>query len=128
MNLQPKTDSISVQKEFLYSSDHTIAKVGGITLDNGAFTPDASGYLKAGSGVMINENGLGVPFASGEGITSGIPYVTQHDVKIEGYTRTVVGALGTGFLKRSVVTVDEPGRSPITDACITASNGRFHLR
>lgn len=125
MNLQPKTDRITAQKEFLNTTDHTVAKVGGVTLDNARFTPDASGYLLAGSGVVIGDNGLGVPFTEG---ATGIPYVTQHDVKIAGNERTVVGALETGFLKRSVVTVAEPGRAPITDAFITASNGRFHLR
>lgn len=125
MNLQPKTDRITAQKEFLHTTQGTIAKVGGVTLDNGSFTPDASGYLLAGSGVVINENGHGVPFTEG---ATGLVYVTQHDVKIADNTNTVVGALEEAYLKRSVVTATEPGRAPITDAFVTASGGRFHLR
>jgi hypothetical protein len=51
MRLQPKNDSFIGQKEFLHTTHGLIYKVGGGTLKASSFTADATGHVKAGSGV-----------------------------------------------------------------------------
>lgn len=129
MNLQPKRETVTVQKEFLNTTQGTIAKVAGLTLDEAAFggALDESGYLLAGSAVSMAADGTVTPWTDpGEGAAAGTPYITQHDVKVDG--TVIVGALEAAYLKRSVVTTAEPGRVIVTDGFIDASNGRFHLR
>jgi hypothetical protein len=122
MNLQPKRESITVQREFLNTTQGLIHKVGGITLGAG-FTGDASGYLKAGSAVVVGASGVAVAF---DGVATGTPFITANDVKAE--EGQVVGALESAFLNEAVVTSAEAGRVVVTQAFIDASNGRFHLR
>lgn len=138
MNLQPKTQDVTVQKEFLNTTQGLINKVGGLTLNETDFADrlDASGYLKAGSGVSLESDGSVLPYAlyddDGDGgataevFPSGIPFVTANDVKIEG--SVIVGALESAFLNKTVVETVESGRVVITQEFIDASNSRFHLR
>lgn len=125
MNLQPKRETITVQREFLNTTQGTIAKVAGLTLDAAAFggALDESGYLLAGSAVAMAADGTVTPWADD---ATGIPFITQHDVKVDG--TVIVGALEEAYLKRDVVTTAAPGRVVVTDAFIAAANGRFHLR
>ena len=128
MNLQPRTDSITNQKEFLHTTQGTIAKVGGVTIKSASFTPDASGYLKAGSAVVIEAGtGLAIPFVDGTA-TPGLAYVTQNDVRIDQGVNPVVGALEEAYLKASVVQNAEAGRTLATTAFVTHSGGRFKVR
>lgn len=122
MNLKPQRETLTVQREFLNTTQGLIHKVGGITLGAG-FTGDASGYVKAGSAVVVGADGLAVPF---DGVATGTAFVTANDVKAE--EGRIVGALESAFLNESVVTSAEAGRVVVTQAFIDASNGRFHLR
>lgn len=119
MNLQPKRDTVSVQKEFLNTTQGMINKVGGATLGEG-FTGD---YVLAGSAITVGADGLAVPFTDG---AEGTSFVTAHDVKNE--EGAIVGALESAFLKESVVTATESGRVKVTQAFIDATDNRFHLR
>lgn len=123
MNLQPKREAITVQKEFLNTTQGLIHKVGGVTLGAG-FTADASGYIKAGSALIVNEaTGNAEPF---DGVKTGLAVILAHDVKYEA--GVIAGAVESAFLNEAVVTTTEDGRVPVTEAFITASANRFHLR
>lgn len=127
MNLQPKRESITTQKEFLNTTQGLIAKVGALTLTetNFASTLDSQKFLLAGSGVVLDESGVVKPYVD-DATTPGTVYITAHDVKVNG--TVLVGAIESAYLKESVVTATEPGRVTVTQAFIDASNGRFHLR
>jgi hypothetical protein len=128
MRLQPKTDSFIAQKEFLHTTQGLINKVGGGTLKASAFTPDATGHLKAGSGVRLNA-GDGLLYPHDNGTTAGRLYVTAHDVKISDGD-AVVGLIESAYLKSSVVGTVETGRVAITSTFTGHANaeGRYKLR
>jgi hypothetical protein len=137
MDLQPRSEQITVQKEFLYQTAGAIYKVGGITLNGSQFT--AGEFVKAGTAVAIDKvttdgtTETTVPDASPYEPSSsttiadpGQVHVIAHDVKIpEDGRNVVVGALEEAFLNRNKITgvaaADE-------DTFITDSNYRFKLR
>lgn len=128
MNLQPRYDSISAQKEFLKTTQALVWKVGALTLKAGAFTPDATGRLKAGSAVVIEDaSDLAVPYVD-DATTPGTVYITANDVKLDANVNVIVGGLEEAYLDKRVVQKAEAGRVVASDAFITASNGRFKLR
>jgi hypothetical protein len=134
MNLQPYSEQIVVQKEFLYSTEMLSHKVGGITLDAAAFTNGE--YVKAGTIVAINangdESGLAQPFAAAttDGETGDVTgsfgevYAVAHDVKVTEGVNPVVGAVQEGYLDRNKITVDET----LINQIEAASNYRLRVR
>jgi len=97
MNLQPRTEKIFGQKEFLRNSVGTQYKTGGATLDASAFTP-VDGYVKAGTAVYRNDEGFYVPWtdpADGEN-RKGAGLIAQ-DVKIIAGSNPIVGVLLAGY-------------------------------
>ncbi|AYP68824.1 hypothetical protein BpsM61_00050 [Bacillus phage vB_BpsM-61] len=126
MNLQPRKQEITVQREFLKSTEGLIHKVGGVTLDAAEFTAGADGFVRSGSAVSFDEDsGLAVPFTAE---SDGIPYVLAHDVRIIEGQNPIVGAVETAFLDRSVVTDGDKVTVPVTDEFIEAASNRYHLR
>lgn len=127
MNLQPKRDTVTVQKEFLNTTQGLIHKVAGLTLVDTNFTGklDANGYLLAGSAVVLDDAGVVKPFAT-TATTPGTAYITANDIKVDG--TVLVGAIESAYLKESVVTATESGRVPVNAEFITQAEGRFHLR
>ncbi|AQU79725.1 hypothetical protein [Planococcus faecalis] len=116
MNLQPRTDSITVQKEILKTTQGQVFKVGGLTLDSTAF---AAGVVPAGTPVSV-------PIAGGKAIswtdlaTDVIPYVTTHDVSVKTGSDALVGGYEEAYLDKTKVT--------LTPAFITAAGSRYKLR
>lgn len=127
MNLQPRNEQITVQKEFLYSTEMLSFKVGGITLDAAAF-PDGE-YVKAGTVVAIdatgNDTGLARPLAAApvDG-TAGEVYVVAHDVKVTRPVNPISGAVQEGYLHRDKITVS----AALIDGLEAASNYRLRVR
>ena len=119
MNLQPRTEGITVQQEFVHQTAGLIHKVGNVTLDATKF----DGIVKAGTVVSVGQGGneLAEPW-NAEATTKGIVYVTTNDVKV-GENNVQVGALEEGYLKRDRVT-------GVTDesAFYEATGNRFKLR
>jgi hypothetical protein len=128
MRLQAKKDSFIAQKEFLHTTQGVLYKVGGGTLKASAFTPDATGHVKAGSGVRLNA-GDGLFYPHDNGVTAGRLYVTAHDVYITDGD-AVVGLLEEGYLNSSVVGTVETGRVAITGTFTAHANAenRYKLR
>lgn len=114
MNLKPRTDSITVQKEILKTTQGLIFKVGGITLDGSLFT---AGIVKAGTPVSIKGDGLAKPFADAD---TGTPYVTTHDVEVVSGSNAIVGAFEEAYFDKNKVT--------LSAAFITAAGSRYKLR
>lgn len=125
MNLQPSNTTITVQKEFLYSTEMLSFKVGGITLDNAAF-PDGE-YIKAGTVVSIgatgNATGLARPYDSAAA-AKGELYVVAHDVKVTRPVNPIVGAVQEGYLHRDKITYGAADVNTIE----AASNYRLRVR
>lgn len=127
MRLQPKNEDFIVQKEFLHNTTGLIHKVGGGTLKASAFTADATGHIKAGSGVRLHSDGFLYPHDNG--VTAGRLYITAHDVNIADGD-AVVGLIEEAYLKSSVVDVTETGRVRV-GATFTAhanAENRYKLR
>lgn len=99
MNLQPRTEKIFGQKEFLRNSVGMEFKTGGATLDASKFSNVAeNGYVKAGTAVYLGEEGLYVPWTdAGEdgGAREGAG-LTSHDVKLVTGSNPIVGVLVAG--------------------------------
>ena len=116
MNLQPRTDSITVQKEILKTTQGQVFKVGGLTLDGSAFT---AGVVPAGTPVSIPEaGGKAIPWA--DAATGVIPYVTTHDVSVKAGSDALVGGYEEAYFDKSKVT--------LSAAFITAAGSRYKLR
>ncbi|MYL44594.1 hypothetical protein GLV94_02965 [Virgibacillus halodenitrificans] len=99
MNLQPRTESIFGQKEFLRNSVGTEYKTGGATLDASQFT--AGEYVKAGTAVFKDDtSGLYHPWDdtpdTGTAATAKGAGLTSHDVKVIAGQNPVVGVLSAG--------------------------------
>jgi hypothetical protein len=125
MNLQPSSETITVQKEFLYSTEMLSFKTGGITLDATKF-PDG-GYVKAGTVVTIGQTGNATGFAQpydSAAAAKGELYVVAHDVKVTRPVNPIVGAVQEGYLHRGKITVGAADPATIE----AASNYRFKLR
>lgn len=114
MNLQPRTDSITVQREILYTTQGQIFKVGGVTLDSTAFP---AGVVLAGTPVSVEEGEKAIPWADG---ATGTPYVTVNDVIVRAGSDALVGCYEEAYLDKKKVT--------LTPAFITAAEGRYKLR
>lgn len=100
MNLQPRTEQITVQHEFLWQTAGLIHKVGNVTLDAAAF----DGHVAAGTVVVQGANGLSTPydgatFAAGAGLV----YVTANDAEV-GDTNVQIGAIEEAYLNRTKIT------------------------
>lgn len=100
MKLQPRSEQISVQQEFLWQTAGLIHKVGNVTLDAAAF----EGVVKAGTVVVQGANGLSTPydgatFAAGAGTV----YVITNDVEVTDQN-VQIGAIEEGFLNRTRIT------------------------
>jgi hypothetical protein len=128
MNLQPHSETITVQKEFLYSTEMLSFKTGGITLDAASF-PDGE-FVKAGTVVSIgatgNATGFARPYVVADGTTvtdAGELYVVAHDVKVTRPVNPIVGAVQEGYLHRDKITTTAD-KATIE----AASNYRFKLR
>lgn len=116
MNLQPRTEQITAQKEILKTTQGLIWKVGGLTLDATKFT--AGEYVPAGTAVVLPaDNTLAVPFTVG---ATGTPYVTTHDVKIVAGSNPIVGAFEEAYFDKKKVTLPAE--------FITAAGGRYKVR
>lgn len=103
MNLQPTLVDIIGQKEFLRNNVGLEFKTGGATLEADAFKDvTKNGYVKAGTAVYKNEDGLYVPWSDpsededgnkdsreGAGLTS-------HDVMAREGTKPIVGIVIAG--------------------------------
>jgi hypothetical protein len=117
VNLQPRREEITVQREFLFSTSGLIHKVGNVTLDSAAF----DGIVLAGTVVVQGDNGLSTPY---DGATftaaAGTVYVTANDVEV-GSTNVQVGAIEEGFLRRDRIT-------NLNDSLAAHSNYRFKIR
>lgn len=99
MNLQPRTETIFGQKEFLRNSVGMEFKTGGATLDASKFGDVAeNGYVKAGTAVYLGEDGLYVPWtdAGEEGGAREGAGLTAHDVKLVSGSNAIVGVLVAG--------------------------------
>lgn len=99
MNLQPYTEKIFGQKEFLRNSVGTEYKTGGGTMDGEAFTDVAeNGYVKAGTAVYKDaETGFYVPWTDpADGETREGAGLTAHDVKVSNGVNPIVGILVAG--------------------------------
>lgn len=104
MNLQTHSTQITVQHEFLYSTQRLSFKVGGITLDGSKFT----GVVTAGTVVQLDAtSGLAVPYVEP---TAEVPntsdvYVVAHDVVIEATdVNYQTGAVEEGYLRADKIT------------------------
>lgn len=116
MNLQPRTDSITVQKEILKTTQGQVFKVGGLTLDSTQFP---AGVVPAGTPVSVPiAGGKAIPWA--DLAESVIPYVTTHDVTVKAGSDALVGAYEEAYLDKTKVT--------LSDAFITAAGNRYKLR
>lgn len=120
MNLQPFSESITVQKEFLYSTEMLSFKTGGITLDASAFVADA--VVKAGTIVMVAANGLAIPYATAT-LAGKQVYVTASDIVNKGVTNKIVGAVQEGYLHGGKITGTFVAATLESD-----SNYRFKVR
>lgn len=103
MNLQPRTQKIAGQKEFLRNSEGIEYKTAGGTIDASTFTEVAvDGYVKAGTAVAMNEEGLYVPY--GVDSTGGGAGLVSHDIKLIADSNAIIGVLLNGH--------------PLEDKCI----------
>jgi hypothetical protein len=94
MNLQPRSESITVQQEFLFQTAGLVHKVGNVTLDGAAF----EGTVKAGTAVQVpSKNAKAVPYATAT-LGTGRVYVTTTDVVV-GTQDVQVGALEEAYLR-----------------------------
>lgn len=125
MNLQPYSTDITVQNEFLYSTEMLSYKLGGITLDASKFPVDE--YVKAGTVVAIGGTGntTGMAWAYDSTLaTKGELYVVAHDVKVTSGVNPVVGAVQEGYLNKNKITY---GTADVT-TIEAASNYRLKVR
>jgi hypothetical protein len=119
MNLQPRTEDITVQNEFLWSTAGLVHKVGNVTLKGSAF---ANGTLvKAGTVVVVGADKLATLY-DGVAYTpaAGTVFVTTNDRLMEG-ANVQVGALEEAYLNASKITGNH------ADLAID-SNYRFKIR
>lgn len=100
MNLQPYSEGITVQKEFLFSTADLVHKVGNVTLDAAAF----EGQVKAGTVVVIGANDLATPYDGATYATgAGLVVVTTNDVNVTD-KNVQIGALEKAYLNRTKIT------------------------
>ena len=115
MNLNPRVSTYNSQTEILYTTAGAIAKVAGITLEAPKFT--ANSIIKAGTAVSIQANGTAKPWADAD---TGKPYLTNHDVYIEGTGNVIVGAWEEALVQSTKLT-------GVTAAFKTAAGTRYRF-
>lgn len=118
MNLQPRSEQITVQQEFLHQTAGLIFKVGNVTLDGSAF----EGTVKAGTAVQVpSKNAKAVPYNTTT-LGTGIVYLTTTDV-IVGTADVQVGALEEAYVRADRI-------SGVADTAVfaTDSDNRFKVR
>ena len=102
MNLQPRTDQITVQKNFLWSTAGLVHKIGNVTLQGSSFTSGV--VVKAGTVIVV---GVDKKATAYDGATytaaAGPVYVTTNDVLMSG-TDQQVGALEEAYLNKTKIT------------------------
>lgn len=94
MNLQPRTEQIVGQKEFLRNTQGMEFKTAGGTLDAASFT--AGQYVKAGTAVFRDTDGFYKPWPATAAGTEEGAGLTTHDVKVYAGQNPVVGILAAG--------------------------------
>jgi hypothetical protein len=120
VNLQPRSEQITVQQEFLWQTAGLIHKVGNVTLDAAAF----DGVVKAGTVVAVGGNDLAVPYVAsvdGGAAANGAVYVITNDIEV-GDNNVQVGALEEAYLNRNRITAASLDRLELD------SGYRFKLR
>lgn len=119
MNLQPRTEQITVQKEFLWSTDSLVHKVGNVTLKASAFT--VGEVVKAGTVIVVGADKLATKY---DGATytpaAGTVYVITND-RVMGTQNVQVGALEEAYLNAAKITGNH------ADLAVD-SNYRFKIR
>jgi hypothetical protein len=102
MNLQPRTEQITVQKNFLWSTAGLVHKIGNVTLKGSAFAD--GDVVKAGTVVVVGADKKATAY---DGATytaaDGRIYVTTNDVVANGADQQV-GALEEAYLNGSKIT------------------------
>jgi len=101
MNLHGRTDTITVQKEFLHSTAGLTYKVGNVTLDAAAF----EGTVKAGTVVTVDPTTkLAKPYAGATYTPAvGLVFVTAHDCEVTD-KNVQIGAIEEAYLNRTKIT------------------------
>lgn len=118
LDLNIRRETIVAQNEILLNTQGMIVKVGGVTLDGGAF---GNVTVKAGTAVMMDgATGLAVPYADNAGAfpAGAEVYITASDAVIKDGNNNVVGVYVKAYLNTSKLT-------GVTDAFRTATNGRY---
>lgn len=98
MNLQPYSEQITVQQEFLHQTAGKIHKVGNVTLDASAF----EGVVKAGTVVVIGANDLASAYDGGT-YTEGHIVITTNDIEVKD-KNVQVGALEEAYVRADRIT------------------------
>ena len=102
MNLQPRTEQITVQKEFLWSTAGLVHKVGNVTLKGSAFTNGST--VKAGTVVVVGADKKATAYDGATYTTAaGTVFVTTTDRVMDGSDQQV-GALEEGYLNKNKIT------------------------
>lgn len=98
MNLQPKMVDIVSQKEFMRNAVGMEFKTGGATLDADEFKDvKEDGFVKAGTAVYKNEDGLYVPWEDpGEDDKREGAGLIANDVEASEGTKPIVGIVVAG--------------------------------
>ncbi|OCA87299.1 hypothetical protein [Pseudobacillus wudalianchiensis] len=94
MNLKPRRETIFGQKEFLRNSVGMEFKTAGATLSAASFT--AGDYVKAGTAVFKDTDGLYKPVVEATPATMEGAGLTAHDVKVVAGSNPIVGILVAG--------------------------------
>lgn len=112
MNLQPHTEKVFGEKQFLRNSVGLEYKTGGATLEADAFTDVAEdGYIKAGTAIYKNEDGFYVPW---EDVEASEP--EEDDDGEPAMIAAATGREGAGLTANDVKLI--PGSHPIVGVLI----------
>lgn len=97
MNLQPGTQKIVGQKEFLRNSVGLEFKTSGGTIDSTKFDDVVkNGYIKAGTAVFKNKEGLYEAWEDVAGAEGNAAGLVTHDVKLVSGSNAIIGVLLSG--------------------------------
>lgn len=100
MNLQPYSEQITVQQEFIWQTAGLVHKVGNVTLSGAAF----EGTVKAGTVIVQGADGLSIPYDGATFVAAdGQVLVTTNDI-IVGTQNVQVGALEEAYLNKNKIT------------------------
>lgn len=97
MNLQPKRVKIYGQKEFLRNSVGLEFKTAGGVIETDNFASVAeNGFIKAGTAVYKDEEGIYQPWEDEAGAAGTAAGLTAEDVRAEAGAKAIVGILLSG--------------------------------